>query len=767
MPHRVLSTLCLFAPAALTVVATMIAAPAGAQEPRWVIPPGREAAVRELVEPITGAGFAGFDAAGVAIRGDHIVIGLADSSPVVDAAGCGEVRPGASPSWLELRRVGPSSERREPSSADRRRGAVRRGALELGWTLCGASLPSSWDAVEARASAARLVGELDPSRLDEVWTAPLPAGARHDPTALPWAFAIALLVVSLALSRWPALALGAAAVALAALTVAIRAFWHQPIIGALWAALLVAALVTIGVSLRRRGQSELVWLGVASVSAFLSTLWQRPLVANWYVDLHEPAGAATGAFVKAPGGPAFVVRLIDRMVELDAVALFSLNRLIFALGVGLAVVAMRRLCRDEGEPWPRHAWIVWWALLLLDGTLGWLAASDAPHLICWLAWSVALLASVELVEGATGAHQRAWLAWSIVLCSALVGLTRMEQLPLPLVIVLLGLPGARRRGRRVQALAALAVVAGVALAGSVSWLRSPGRHLEPGGLGAEALAALPLRWLTTVDLFPLFGPGLTLVLVAVFVVIGLRRPGRLALLTVFAGFELLKLAGGFGAGRIGGTGAVQRYHLIVIALLLWVFAAAGAEVAGRLWALAARRWPGVVGPRARGVAVGLALVAAAVALPVTRGVIDRPAELRVYQAEFRFLRLALQALPPDAVVATTWLNGFDQGLRGFEDALAHPHAALVFARRDLRWRLLEPGAPLPPEAELFYFGATCQLLPGDGARGRLAAGHREVCERARGRVGRWVARSTVPVRPNRQGTVPATMTLELGRLRRR
>jgi hypothetical protein len=145
----------------------------GAAPPSPVIPPGREARVLELLDPIRRHGFLGHDLGDVRIEGPEIRVQLVGGG---SGAGCA-----GGPAWVEppgglaITRAAPGE--RGPGDGGAR-GVVARGGLGLAWHLCGAG---PRDVERARREASALVAQMSPRAADAVWSqAAGSGGARPD-----------------------------------------------------------------------------------------------------------------------------------------------------------------------------------------------------------------------------------------------------------------------------------------------------------------------------------------------------------------------------------------------------------------------------------------------------------------------------------------------------------------------------------------------------------------------------------------------------------
>lgn len=557
------------------------------------------------------------------------------------------------------------------------------------------------------------------------------------------------------MSGWPRagrLALGAGL--LLALGLGMRLSWRTPHAALFYSLLIFAVLLAAVRTLRSGPACAALFAGVSGL-ALLTRLLHERVTGSWYVDYLGPAGAASAPVVHVDAGIAGLLYWLARLGVPAPGLPFAISAACSALSAGLLAAALRRRQEDGDLPWPALAPLLWGALLSADGILAYLGASDAHHNVALLAFSLAAWWYAEAAArpgpGSAGALPRLPLA-GLFLCSAFVGLTRLELIISPLVIPLL-LSGLRLpRGDRRQAAAAAAAALGVCFAGLVVSYRGP--WLQVASYHPSTWTQFFLYFYVQspflYELPPLLAQPYAGACFLLFLLYALRRPNRglLGLALAYAVLVLPKVLGGFGQARIFCCDDSERYNVILIPVAL-LMSAVG--VAGVLdWAASWLR-PG--GRRRAAWTVGLLLCLSAWPAKLTFDWMRREVPPWPHQAEFRFLSGELPRLPQGAEVVTVWLERLSDG-RDADTQLAAPHALLVHARPDLRWTVLRPGDAVPARGPFYYYrGATCSMdsaagvtngpdLPADRELLSRAAG---LCGRLERLVSRWEAQQSVPV----------------------
>ncbi|MBI5479007.1 MAG: hypothetical protein HY906_09135 [Deltaproteobacteria bacterium] len=498
------------------------------------------------------------------------------------------------------------------------------------------------------------------------------------------------------------------------------------------------------------------------------------LPANWYVDYLPPPSAVQEPFMNVRGGWGGFLHLLGRFLDVPPSVVFGVSTACSSLAVGLLVATFLRFQERGSSRWPRHTPVFLGLLMSLDAIQVWLGASDAPHNVALLAFTLGLFWYAEALA-ASRAARRQWPPLAGVLaCAALVGLTRVELLLSPVAYpLLLCEPGPRARGVLAR-LGTLVSAMGLVLLLRLYWLLGPGTLPGPPDvLSAGLRRAIDAHSPLTNILFPLSDwtqAGLLLL----FIVACLSRRGLGLLLTplAYAVLVLPKIVGGFGEARLGAEpGPAHRYDIILEALLLLMLAAGAAQ--GAEWVAAlAQRFASRVAQRVVLVSAILVSVCLWLKQAVQAGAL-LPYRPLPYQAEYDFLRDSLARVPRGGRIVAVWARTV-RG-RDLDTALAIPHALLITARPDLEWRVIPPGSVVPSDRPLyFYRGATCSLDPAAtptvtapsaaGPDREIVAGHIELCRSLDQRVERWLAQRRVSVRPMTWPLRAAQVDLGIGKL---
>lgn len=509
--------------------------------------------------------------------------------------------------------------------------------------------------------------------------------------------------------------------------------------------------------------AALLFVGSSGIAA----LWRmrhESITGVWYVDYLGPANCATIPATKVTAGFAGFLRCLSFLVPVDPKLVFAISIVCSALSVGFLVVSLWRYQERSDSPWPPYTFLIWGVLLSTDAVLTYIGASDAQHNIALLAFGLGLWWHGETIAEAAAGRTGA-ISWrpfiGLFLCSAFVGLTRMELLIAPIAIPLL-LPrprSAARAGR--QALTWAAVGLGLLLAWSTVSYRQPLSWIalyHPGGW--DFLRQLYTQSPFRADLPPLLGLPCAGAGFLVFLLCAARRDRRILLWTALAYLLLIlpKILGGFGQTRIMCCDDIQRYNIILVPVAL-LMAAAGLAYA-LSWLLGG----------ARGRLAAGALASALLMIAATRTFGNRrEARPWPHQAEFAFLTEHLPAIPPGGTVVSVWLRSLHG--RDADTQLAIPHALLVYARPDIRWLVVRPGDALPASRPfLFYKGATCSMDADRGVtNGPDYAEDRKalrdslaLCLRLEQAASRWEARQLVPVQEETVHLKDSSLDLGLG-----
>lgn len=471
-----------------------------------VIPPGREAQVLELLEPLLTRGFLGRPAGDVRIEGPEIRVQL-------EAGTRGSGACDGAPAWV--RPPGGLAVARGPG--DGRRFAVARGGLRLSWHLCGAA---PGEAERARSEAAGLVARLATPDVGAVWgppgghiglLTPVSAATGLGPgqaLAAAWLIALALtLVAALLVAREPRPAAGTPAPA--------------PRRSRALAGVVLCAVVGAGVAARLHAASaatpdgDEVWARSRSVPVFNGDhdAWVHPplyrvLQSRWLDAVAPGSGASSPA-------PLALARAVSTAAGIAALVLLAAAAwrgpwwralLLGPVAVAPAVVSDSVLAR----PYALTALLLtatWGALAACPGggghaaALRWLVALVAAGLTAWCDL-VGGLAAVALVgAGALGpAGPRSRWARVAVLAAMLAWVAALAPGGLEAVHGQVVPPGSTpghgpdlSPGRGLgggSALARLGALLGFAVAGVA--IESPA-VLGPGLLALGALIAGSLR----------------------------------------------------------------------------------------------------------------------------------------------------------------------------------------------------------------------------------------------------------------------------------
>lgn len=540
------------------------------------------------------------------------------------------------------------------------------------------------------------------------------------------------------------------------LAFSLRTVWRTPP-AALVYLLLVPAAALAAVRVVRSGAACAALFAAFSGAALLTRLLHGRVTGSWYVDYLGPVGSASAPVTHVPAGVAGLLHCLSHWHPVPAGLAFGISASCSALSVGFLTAALWRRRERGTSSWPKLAPLVWGALLAADGVLTYLGASDAHHNIALLAFSLAVWWYGETVTQAGPASADAPslvpLA-GLFLCSAFVGLTRLELLISPLVIpLLLAGPGPSLRDRR-QAAAAAAAALGVCLAWLVVSYRGPWLQVASFGPStwAQFFLYLYVQSPFSSELPPLLTQPYAGGCFLLFLLYAWRRPNR-GLFGVALAYGLLilpKVMGGFGQARIYCCEDSNRYNVILIPVALLMDAVSIAWMAGqaavwlRLDRDGRRAWLPVL----------LLLCLAAWPAKLTVDWMRRETLPLPHHAEFHFLSRSIPRLPQGATVVTVWVERLSDG-RDADTQLAAPHALLVYTRPDLRWLALRPGDAIPSQRPfLYYKGASCSMDPAAGVtNGPDLAADREIlaqasdlCGRLERRVSSWEARQSVPVR---------------------
>jgi hypothetical protein len=567
----------------------------------------------------------------------------------------------------------------------------------------------------------------------------------------PVALLAVLVVALLARWRWPSrrslLTPLAVLLATAAAGPCLQSVWCHPATSLAWLSLYALSGFAIVLIARHGSRSLAVWLALVGASALLR--WLHPdVTGSWYVDYVEPDGSATVAYRHLEGG---LTGLLTQMPFLAPERIFDLSRMSSSLSVGFLGWSVWRGRNSVFAAWPASTWWIWGVLLVIDQTSIYLGCSDAHHVFALVAFSLGFLFCVETPNRNTTLQ---WLCLlGLALATALVGLTRLELALSPVVYLTMLLTARRYPTDAVERPVWYAIAAGMGVTVlTLGWTRALGqvRSFHASSVD-DLLAGVITQSPNHVQLPPLFVDAGSMVLAVLFLLFlfhAARRSNR-RLLWVFLAYAALilpKMIGGFHGAVVGGFGDEQRYHIILIPTLLLLVAGGAALVVRWTAALLHSR------PRRLLVVTGLAASWIVVLVAIES---HAPTMPLAHQAEFRFLRQNLHALPLGATVIAVWLKELHDG-RDVDNQLALGHALLVHARPDISWRLVSPDEPmLPKERPLFYYrSAGCSLDPDQPIRTgvdfsedhRLVRETRELCAMLDRRVETWLATDEAMVR---------------------
>ncbi len=550
--------------------------------------------------------------------------------------------------------------------------------------------------------------------------------------------------------------------------------WQKPCASLLYFSLIPLVLLAAA-RILRSGAGEIALFGAFTAAAALLRMLHGSVTGCWYVDYLGPLNSTAAPEVHVLGGLTGLLRCLSFLAPVSPEAVFAASAVCSSLSVGFLVLALWRDQKRGLSSWPPYTILVWGVLLATDGTLTYLGASDAHHNVALLAFSLSLWWYGEALRD-SGPDQKASTSllplFGVFLCSALVGLTRVELLASSVAIPFL-LPASKRsyrEWRQVKALAALGL--GMLLAWIVVSRRDPLGQIamfHPRTL-AQCIYGLFRQSLFRADFPPLLeGPSYPGAAFLVFL-LGAARFGNwkhLGLAVIYTALILPKVLGGYETAWIGGfLDDAQRYNIILIPLALFICSAGIASLilllrtrqppfkGARGWAVAGvLACSGAILSRYHhfeyyiiGEAVVLALVAVGgvygLAWFLERGFLSEGARRRCgavalacagvwlvtataawarrevpplpHQAEFAFLSQNLQRIPHGSTVVAVWLKSLN-GRRDADTQLAVPHALLVHARPDLNWVAVMPGEPLPALRPLLYYkGASCSMDPAQG-----------------------------------------------------
>ena len=504
------------------------------------------------------------------------------------------------------------------------------------------------------------------------------------------------------LARWLLLALFALPLwALAAF------LWDSVGFSLLWLFLWPLAIAPLW-SLKEHRGLALVLTIIAGVAVVLRI--QAPhLPANWYVALEAP-DALPVADVVGSGGFAGFFRALGALLPVSSAWVFGWNILASSATVVLFSLSAMRSFHSDGTPrWPAWTGLLWAVLLALDPLQIRLGASDATHITALFALSVAALCYVEALRS------RAVLWWmGALLAAAMVGWTRAEYAPAPLVLPLLfGTGSNEQRGRFLQVAGFLGLVA--VLVGASLPLRT--LHAEATRMGTFQWSTEHITsWfgvLTTQflrehhlnqALYLLFVPYALWVLVS-------KRPSRFGPVLAFYLLVAPRVVSAFHEPSVAWNLILARYDLPILAVMaLW--AAAGINA---VW-LSANRLMGWLNKKS----IPSPRVVAGVTLFTVLGTLilfDRNAPMDdisndryPFQVEYEFLQARLDEVERGRVVAV-WQQGNRNETHDFDSALALPHPLLVMDYPEVQWEVVNEFHEMKDRAaDAFVFsGSNAQL----------------------------------------------------------
>lgn len=751
---------------------TFIPGHALAQEEFWVIPRGREATVQSFVSPISDHGFLSYKTRNISIDRNKIKVYFDDSSTPVQSDECQGIDTKHGQSFIIIEQHIKLSLKKSGKGGFRT-GSVSDDRLQLSWTLCGSSLPENQTERNIRSEAGRILETLSQSDLDAVWIRPLPSEATPDPPLYPWIIFTVFLALSILLAKKTILSNISLLVGFGALIFVLKYYWHHSEIALLWVILFPIILFLL-ISIGRDNRSDLYNLAILFLLSFISLMNFQETTSNWYVDYHPALDAQSIPVTNNPGGMAFWPQFISEYFPLSVDQLFLLSQISFSLSLSFLVVTMRKMCSSKESPWPQYTYFFWAVFLILDGTLHRLSASDAPHNISLLSWSIGLYICHRLVQNKPQ-NRILFLALFIALtmCTYLVGLTRIEQFLFPLSYLFIFLIDFRRNQRRNYLNMCIAIMLGMVVALSIVLGRSPEQHLqEPSIFSSKNIQNAFIALVTAgFDLDPVFPFYFGIFLILFFIVFCIMKPRFVLLFFPLVGFEILKFVSGFASGHIGGINPAQRYHIIVIPILLLIFSIAlGFLVEStKTWLLSR----GFYSTAYRDRILMFSLVFLMLSLLLLSNLAPLKKTPMVFQAEYQFLSNNLDNVPQNSVVAALWFNGLELEFHGVEGALGIPHATMVIDRPDLRWLVLRPNDEVPAEAQFLYLGATCSLrnersvIQSKGGQRfyEYLRDYKNLCQRMEGRVVEWIDVEENTVRPMDPRIMGHQITLKFGRLR--
>ncbi|MCK6557205.1 hypothetical protein L6Q96_21905 [Candidatus Binatia bacterium] len=446
-------------------------------------------------------------------------------------------------------------------------------------------------------------------------------------------------------------------------------------------------------------------VAVGGLTAAATALLGKASVANWYSNNLPGTGGVLEAADQNGVAGFFLQVVVGTVVPWTDGTLFGLNFVLHAIAGGAFYLAFRALALARREAFLA---MLLWAVQPLAVRIGW---SDAQHV------QVQLLFALLLLVWLRAQFDSNWPERLLgPLLAALLPWVRLEAAVLaPLPLLFGPLVGDRSWSRRLLdtgvygMLLVLSVAAIFELFVRRYDMPLPDLSHVLAAAGNQLVHLRPFTQLLAVGSgMPNWLPLPMTALVALgAVVLAIRQPLRLAaVLVAFLAPQLLLDRLMNAEGMVG-----ARYFMPLLAWLAMVAGAGLAALAAGLRDLLAPRLREAAAPVATGVVAVLGAGAVVFAsMPLYRHEYS-------FQAEQRFLRAALAALPADAVVLHLPVREDDEIRNDPDCCLDLPNSPLALAFPGLRFEAIPlrgEGARLPAavDARTYYYeGALCHLAP--------------------------------------------------------
>lgn len=484
--------------------------------------------------------------------------------------------------------------------------------------------------------------------------------------------------------------------------------WQETAFALLWLGLwaLVAALCW-----QFRGTRQLWFpVGLVGITALILRVQAPHLPANWYVALQAPGGLPV-ADVVGGGGFAGLFRSLGFLLPVNSAWVFGWNVVASSATPMLFAGAGYRAVHVDGERrWPSWGPAAWGLLLALNPLLVRIGASDATHVTALFAAAIAAACYVE----ATRSKGVLW--WLAALFAAvLVGWTRLEFAPFPLVLPLLFGTGTKARGHRWMWVSGFI---GLAAAAALASFAKRSIHAEVTQMGTfQWTFEHVTSWFRILTLQFLRAHHLNQALYLLFVpfagwVLWTKRITRFGPVLAFYVLVAPRVISAFHEPEIGWNLLIARYDLSIITVMcLW--AAAGLFGIWTLLLEASLRLSkrtAISEKLANRGAIAVSLVVALSLFAWGRPTANIADDRYSFQHEYEFLDSQLSAMEAGTVIAI-WQQGDRHERHDFDTGLAVPHPLLVMDHPGIRWVVVNEFQGLPEDVtEAFLFlGANTQL----------------------------------------------------------